>query len=116
MQSRRSLDPARRSRDSTDSFLPYGEVSIQCPELVASPNCSSEYRFELDQDDDYPLSGLVKLKPDAKKDGVWSGNYEEFAGGQKVKRWRFEMRKIEEQVNPFVQHVCFESEYQRENK
>jgi hypothetical protein len=57
---------------------------------------SSEYKFEFDQDDDYPLSGLVKLKPDTKKNGVWAGNYEEFSGGKKVKRWRFEMRKIEE--------------------
>ncbi|MEL7337135.1 MAG: hypothetical protein AAFN70_13135 [Planctomycetota bacterium] len=58
---------------------------------------SSEYSYEFDQDDNYPLSGLVKIKPDTqKKNGVWSGNYEEFSGGKKVKRWRFEMRKIEE--------------------
>lgn len=44
----------------------------------------------------YPLSGLVKLKPDTKKNGVWAGTYEEFAGGKKLKRWRFEMRKVEE--------------------
>ena len=31
----------------------------------------------------YPLSRLVKLKPDTKKNGVWAGNYEEFAGGKK---------------------------------
>ena len=58
---------------------------------------SSEYKYEFDQDDEYPLSGLVKVKPDTeKKNGVWSGTYEEFSGGKKVKRWRFEMRKIEE--------------------
>ena len=58
---------------------------------------SSEYDYAFDQDDEYPLSGLVKVKPDKeKKNGVWSGTYEEFSGGRKVKRWRFEMRKIEE--------------------
>lgn len=61
-----------------------------------STSRSSEYKFEFDQDDDYPLSGLVKLKPDTKKNGVWAGNYEQFSGGKKVKRWRFEMRKIDE--------------------
>lgn len=61
-----------------------------------STSGSSEYKFEFDQDDDYPLSGLVKLKPDDKKNGVWTGTYEEFAGGKKVRRWRFEMRKVEE--------------------
>ena len=58
---------------------------------------SSKYAYEFDEDDDYPLSGLVNVEPDTeKKNGVWSGNYEEFAGGRKVKRWRFEMRKIDE--------------------
>jgi hypothetical protein len=57
---------------------------------------SNEYKFEFDQDDYYPLSGLVKLKPDTNKKGVWAGNYEEFADGRKVKRWRFEMRRIDE--------------------
>ncbi|MEO1615215.1 MAG: hypothetical protein AAFV88_05160 [Planctomycetota bacterium] len=58
---------------------------------------SNKYKYEFDQDDEYPLSGLVNVEPDKeKKNGVWSGNYEEFSGGKKVKRWRFEMRKIEE--------------------
>lgn len=61
-----------------------------------STSGSSEYKFEFDQDDNYPLSGLVKLKPDTKKNGVWTGTYEEFSSGKKVKRWRFEMRKVEE--------------------
>ncbi|TWU04765.1 hypothetical protein Pla52n_28090 [Stieleria varia] len=61
-----------------------------------STSGSSEYKFEFDQDDAYALSGLVKLKPDTKKNGVWAGTYEEFSGGKKVKRWRFELRKIEE--------------------
>ncbi|TWT97125.1 hypothetical protein [Neorhodopirellula pilleata] len=61
-----------------------------------STSGSSEYKFEFDQDDAYALSGLVKLKPDTKRNGVWAGTYEEFAGGKKVKRWRFEMRKVEE--------------------
>ncbi|MEL6110304.1 MAG: hypothetical protein AAFU85_30210, partial [Planctomycetota bacterium] len=57
---------------------------------------SNKYKYEFDQDDEYPLSGLVDVALDTKKNGVWSGNYEEFSGGKKVNRWRFEMRKIEE--------------------
>ena len=57
---------------------------------------STKYKYEFDQDDEYPLSGLVDVSLDTKKNGVWSGNYEEFSGGKKVNRWRFEMRKIEE--------------------
>ncbi|XZE56111.1 hypothetical protein SH139x_002190 [Planctomycetaceae bacterium SH139] len=58
---------------------------------------SNKYKYQFDQDDQYPLSGLVSVTPDPqKKNGVWSGNYEEFSAGKKVKRWRFEMRKIEE--------------------
>lgn len=58
---------------------------------------SNKYKYQFDQDDQYPLSGLVSVSPDPqKKNGVWSGNYEEFSAGKKVKRWRFEMRKIEE--------------------
>ena len=58
---------------------------------------SNKYKYQFDQDDDYPLSGLVEVTLDTKKkNGVWSGNYEEFSGGKRVNRWRFEMRKIEE--------------------
>ena len=58
---------------------------------------SNKYKYQFDQDDKYPLSGLVDVSPDSeKKNGVWSGNYEEFSGGKKVNRWRFEMRKVEE--------------------
>lgn len=57
----------------------------------------NKYQYEFDQDDKHPLSGLVDVAPDPeKKNGVWAGNYEEFAGGKRVKRWRFEMRKVEE--------------------
>ncbi len=58
---------------------------------------SNKYRYQFDEDDQYPLSGLVSVAPDPqKKNGVWSGNYEEFSAGKKLKRWRFETRKIEE--------------------
>ncbi|MEM8733429.1 MAG: hypothetical protein AAGG44_04365 [Planctomycetota bacterium] len=60
-------------------------------------NASSEKRFRFDEDDSYPLSGIVVLRPDTNnRNGVWFGYYDEFAGGKKQKRWRFEMRKIED--------------------
>ena len=57
---------------------------------------SSEKTFRFDEDDEHPLSGIVVVEPDSKSNGVWLGRYDEFADGKKVKRWRFEMRKIEE--------------------
>ena len=58
---------------------------------------AKEYTFRFDEDDDYPLSGLAVVKPDTKsKGGVWLGYYDEFEDGEKKKRWRIEMRKIEE--------------------
>jgi hypothetical protein len=58
---------------------------------------SSEKTFRFDEDDDYPLSGIVVVQPDTEKsNGVWLGKYDEFSNGKKKKRWRFEMRKIEE--------------------
>ena len=58
---------------------------------------ANEYRFRFDEDDDHPLSGLAVLQPDTKsKGGVWLGYYDEFADGKKTKRWRIEMRKVEE--------------------
>ena len=57
---------------------------------------SSEKTFRFDEDDDYPLSGMVVVQPDGKSNGVWLGRYDEFSDGKKEKRWRFEMRKIEE--------------------
>lgn len=60
-------------------------------------NKSNEKTFQFDEDDEYPLSGLVVVQLDTKKsNGVWSGRYDEFANGKKTKRWRFEMRKVEE--------------------
>ena len=62
-----------------------------------SKNGSSKYNFQFDEDDEYPLSGKVIVQPDTQsRNGVWSGNYEEFSAGRKTKRWRFEMRKIDE--------------------
>ena len=55
-----------------------------------------EYKFRFDEDDDYPLSGLAFLQPDAGRGGVWRGYYDEFVDGKVTKRWRIEMRKIEE--------------------
>jgi hypothetical protein len=58
---------------------------------------AKEYTFRFDEDDDYPLSGLAVVQPDATaKGGVWRGYYDEFEDGKKKKRWRFELRKIEE--------------------
>ena len=58
---------------------------------------SNKYKYQFDQDDEYPLSGMVNVQPDPKsRNGVWSGYYDQFADGRKVKRWRFEMRKIDE--------------------
>ena len=58
---------------------------------------SSEKTFRFDEDDEYPLSGMVVVTPDTKKsNGTWLGRYDEFVDGRKENRWRFEMRKIEE--------------------
>lgn len=58
---------------------------------------AKEYTFRFDEDDEHPLSGLAVIKPDAKaRGGVWLGFYDEFEDGKKKKRWRIEMRKIEE--------------------
>ena len=58
---------------------------------------AKEYTFRFDEDDDHPLSGLAVVKPDTKsKGGVWLGYYDEFEDGKKKKRWRIEMRKVEE--------------------
>ena len=57
---------------------------------------SSEKTFQFDEDDEHPLSGIVVVQPDSKSNGVWIGRYDEFVNGKKKKRWRFEMRKIEE--------------------
>ena len=57
---------------------------------------SSEKTFQFDEDDEHPLSGMVVVQPDSKSNGVWIGRYDEFADGKKKKRWRFEMRKVEE--------------------
>jgi hypothetical protein len=57
----------------------------------------NEYTFRFDEDDDYPLSGLAVLQPDTTgRGGVWLGRYDEFENGKKKKRWRIEMRKVEE--------------------
>ncbi|MEL7500093.1 MAG: hypothetical protein AAFN77_21005 [Planctomycetota bacterium] len=55
-----------------------------------------EYLFTFDQDDRHPLSGRAELRPDSDKGGVWSGNYYEYVDGKKRKRWRMELRKIDE--------------------
>lgn len=53
--------------------------------------------FNFDQDDDYPLSGRVDVKPDSnQKGGVWFGDYDEYVDGKKRHRWRIELRKIDE--------------------
>ena len=57
---------------------------------------SSEKTFRFDEDDKHPLSGMVVVQPDKKSNGVWLGRYDEFSNGKKKKRWRFEMRKIED--------------------
>ena len=62
-----------------------------------SKSRQNEHTFRFDEDDEYPLSGIVVVKPDTKKqNGVWIGRYDEFSNGRKKKRWRIEMRKIEE--------------------
>ncbi len=62
-----------------------------------SKSTSKEKTLQFDEDDDYPLSGIVVVQPDAdRKNGVWLGRYDEFSDGKKKKRWRFEMRKIDE--------------------
>lgn len=58
---------------------------------------TKEYTFRFDEDDDYPLSGLAVVRPDTKaKGGVWLGYYDEYEDGKEKKRWRIEMRKVEE--------------------
>ncbi|MEM7315646.1 MAG: EF-hand domain-containing protein, partial [Planctomycetota bacterium] len=58
---------------------------------------SSEKTFRFDEDDNHPLSGIAVVQPDTKKkNGVWYGRYDEFSNGKKKKRWRIEMRKIED--------------------
>ena len=58
---------------------------------------SSEKMFRFDEDDQYPLSGVVEVKLDTRNgNGVWRGRYDEFANGEQTKRWTFEMRRIEE--------------------
>ncbi len=60
-------------------------------------NGPTEKKFRFDEDDTHPLSGIVVLQPDtANRNGSWYGYYDEFMGGKKVARWRFEMRKIEQ--------------------
>lgn len=60
-------------------------------------SASTEKRFKFDEDDSHPLSGIVVLRPDTtNRNGVWFGYYDEFSGGKKIERWRFEMRKIEQ--------------------
>jgi hypothetical protein len=60
-------------------------------------NGPTEKKFRFDEDDNHPLSGIVVLQPDtANRNGSWYGYYDEFSGGKKIARWRFEMRKIEE--------------------
>ena len=62
-----------------------------------SKKSASQYVFQFDQDDDYPLSGRAELKPDSKnKGGVWYGKYVEYLKGNKKKSWRMELRKIDE--------------------
>lgn len=58
---------------------------------------SSELQFRFDEDDSYPLSGRAAIKPDTdNRGGLWTGSYDEFVDGKKAKRWRIEMRKVEE--------------------
>ncbi len=58
---------------------------------------TSKSIFTFDEDDDFPLSGRAEVKPDTKKKGgVWFGHYDEYVGGKKQKRWRMELRKIDE--------------------
>lgn len=53
----------------------------------------NEYTFRFDKDDEHELSGIAVIKRDTKnKGGVWLGYYND----AKKKRWRFEMRKIED--------------------
>ena len=58
---------------------------------------SAEKTFRFDEDDNHPLSGIAVVEPDTeRKNGVWKGRYDEYAGGKRTKRWRFEMRRIED--------------------
>ena len=44
---------------------------------------SNKYKYEFDQDDEYPLSGLVDVALDTKKNGVWSGTTKSSLAGRK---------------------------------
>lgn len=60
-------------------------------------NTRTEMTFRFDEDDAYPISGIVVVQYDSeRKNGTWVGRYDEFADGKRKQRWRFEMRKIEE--------------------
>ena len=53
----------------------------------------AEVTIRFDEDDEHFLSGIAVVQPDTKKrGGLWVGRYTD----DKDKRWRFEMRKIEE--------------------
>lgn len=96
---RQKTDLQSQLRNRLSQTMDRKEVEQSGGERIGdiSKGGSSKYKYQFDQDDQYPLSGLVSVSPDPqKKNGVWSGNYEEFSAGKKVKRWRFEMRKIEE--------------------
>lgn len=71
------------------------EVSERMGDLAKQK--SNELQFRFDEDDSYPLSGRSTIKPDKNdRGGLWIGSYDEFVNGKKKKRWRFEMRKVEE--------------------
>ena len=53
---------------------------------------SGEVRLNFDTDDNYELSGRAFVKRNSPKASIWSGYYDD----TDKKRWKFELRKIEE--------------------
>lgn len=56
------------------------------------PTESGEIRLIFDSDDKYELSGRALIKRTSTQSTIWSGNYDD----TEKKRWRIELRKIDE--------------------
>jgi hypothetical protein len=80
---------AQRIRSKTESDTGGERIG----DVSKKSSSSSEVTIRFDKDDDHYLSGIAVIKPDTqKKGGLWVGRYDD----EKRKRWRFEMRKVEE--------------------
>lgn len=72
----------------TDPTERIGEIDVKYKNL-SDP---SELRLIFDNDDEYELSGRAVIKRTSQKSTIWTGRYDD----QNKKRWKFEVRKIEE--------------------